>query len=101
MKIIKGDTVRVMVGKDKGKEGKVERVYPKRNVVLIPDINIYKKHVKKTEQTPQGGIVEVPRPIDVSKVMLICPHTKKPTRVSYKFVDGKKVRFSKAANKAI
>lgn len=101
MKIIKGDTVRVMVGKDRGKEGQVERVYPKRNAVLIPDINIYKKHVKKTEQTPQGGIVEVPRPINVSKVMLICPHTKKPTRVSYKFVDGKKVRFSKKANKAI
>lgn len=101
MKIIKGDTVRVMVGKDRGKEGQVERVYPKRNAVLIPDINIYKKHVKKTEQTPQGGIVEVPRPINISKVMLICPHTKKPTRVSYKFVDGKKVRFSKKANKAI
>jgi large subunit ribosomal protein L24 len=101
MKIQKGDTVRVMVGKDKGTEGKVEKVFVKQNKVLIPNVNMFKRHVKKTEQTPQGGIVDIPRPLDVSKVMLICPHTKKPTRVSYKFVDGKKVRFSKKANKAI
>lgn len=101
MKLKIGDTVRIMVGKDKGREGKIERIYAKRNQVLIPDVNIYKKHVKKSEQSPQGGIVEVPRPIDVSKVMLMCPHTKKPTRIAFKYVDGKKVRFSKKANKAI
>ena len=100
MKILKGDTIRVMVGKDKGTEGKVEKVFVKQNKILVENINIVKRHIKKTEQM-QGGIIDVPRPIDVSKVMLVCPHTKKPTRVSYKFVDGKKVRFSKKANKAI
>lgn len=100
MKIQKGDTVRVMVGKDKGTEGKVEQVLVKQNKVLIANVNIAKRHIKKTEQN-QGGIIDIPRPIDVSKVMLVCPHTKKPTRVSYKFIDGKKVRFSKQANKAI
>ncbi len=100
MKIKKGDTIRVMVGKDKGTEGKVEQVFVKQGKILVTNINIVKKHIKKTEQN-QGGIIDLPKPIDVSKVMLVCPHTKKPTRVSYKFVDGKKVRFSKKANKAI
>lgn len=100
MKIQKGDTIRVMVGKDKGTEGKVDQVFVKQNKILVSNINIVKRHIKKTEQN-QGGIIDVPRPIDVSKVMLVCPHTKKPTRVSYKFIDGKKVRFSKKANKAI
>ncbi len=100
MKIKKGDTIRVMVGKDKGTEGKVEQVFVKQGKILVLNINIVKKHIKKTEQN-QGGIIDLPKPIDVSKVMLVCPHTKKPTRVSYKFVDGKKVRFSKQANKAI
>ncbi len=100
MKIKKGDTIRVMVGKDKGTEGKVEQVFVKQGKILVLNLNIVKKHIKKTEQN-QGGIIDLPRPIDVSKVMLVCPHTKKPTRVSYKFVDGKKVRFSKQANKAI
>lgn len=100
MKIKKGDTIRVMVGKDKGTEGKVDQVFVKQNKILVSNINIVKKHIKKTEQN-QGGIIDIPKPIDVSKVMLVCPHTKKPTRVSYKFIDGKKVRFSKKANKAI
>ena len=95
MKIRKGDKVKVIYGKDKGREGVVEKVYKKSMKVLVPGINLYKKHVKKSEQFPQGGVVEVPRPLHVSKVMLICPKCNKPTRVGYKLVDGKKFRICK------
>ncbi|MFQ5452072.1 MAG: 50S ribosomal protein L24, partial [Candidatus Paceibacterota bacterium] len=67
MKIRKGDKVRVMAGKDKGRTVKVERVYKKQKKVLLPEINIYKKHVKKSDKLPQGGVVELPRPLEVSK----------------------------------
>ncbi len=101
MKIKKGDKVKVIYGKDRGRTGTVERVYKKRMMVLIPGINIYKKHVKKSEEFPQGGVVEVPRPINVSKVMLICPLCKKPTRVGYQIKDGKKYRVCKSCGKII
>jgi large subunit ribosomal protein L24 len=67
MKIKKGDKVKVIYGKDKGKEGVVEKVYQKANKVLIPGINLYKKHIKKNEKMPQGGIIEVPRPLGCLK----------------------------------
>jgi len=89
MKIKKGDKVKVIYGKDKGKEGVVEKVYQKANKVLIAGVNLYKRHIKKNEKMPQGGIIDVPRPLDVSKVMLICSKCKKPTRVGF-LVDGKK-----------
>jgi len=95
MKIKKGDTVLVIAGKDKGREGKVERVYRKAGKVLIPGINMYKRHVKKSEQMPQGGIVSLPRPLPVCKVMLICPVCKKPTRVGYRIEKNKKFRVCK------
>ncbi len=92
MKIKKGDKVKVMAGKDKGREGVVEKVYKKSKRVLIQKINIYKKHIKKSEKMPQGGVVEVPRPIDVSKIMLVCPKCGKTTRVGYKVEKNKKNR---------
>ena len=101
MKIRKGDLVKVIYGKDKGREGKVEKVYLKQNKVLISGINIYKRHLKKSEQLPQGGIVEVPRPLDVSKLMLICPICKKPTRVGYKKEEKRKYRYCKKCDSKI
>ena len=101
MKVRKGDKVKVIYGKDKGREGVVEKVYRKARRVLIPGINLYKKHVKKSEQFPQGGVVEIPRPLDVSKVMLICPKCKKTTRVGYKVVDNKKFRVCKKCKSTI
>lgn len=101
MKIRKGDKVKVIYGKDRGREGIVEKVYRKAMKVLIPGINLYKKHVKKSEQFPQGGVVEIPRPIHVSKVMLICPNCKNPTRVGYKLVEGKKFRICKKCKNTI
>jgi large subunit ribosomal protein L24 len=101
MKVKKGDKVKVIYGKDKGHQGVIERVYKKSNKVLIPGINLFKRHLKKTEQNPQGGVVDVPRPIDVSKLMLICPKCGKPTRVGFKREKGSKVRYCKKCQSKI
>lgn len=101
MKIIKGDKVKITVGKDKGKVGKIEKVYRKQNKALILGVNIYKKHIKKSEKVPQGGVVEVPRPIDVSKVMLICPKCGKTTRISYTLEKNQKHRTCKKCESPI
>lgn len=76
MKVKTGDTIRVIAGKDKGREGKIVRVYPKQNKVLIENINMFKKHIKKSEQSPQGGVVEVPRPLDASNVKKVDAQSK-------------------------
>ncbi|OGK20597.1 50S ribosomal protein L24 [Candidatus Roizmanbacteria bacterium RIFCSPHIGHO2_02_FULL_37_13b] len=93
MKFKKGDKIRVFVGKDKGREGKIEKVYSKMSKVLIVGINIYKKHIKKNEKMPKGGIVELPRPMDVSKLMFICPKCKADVKLGYKFIGQKKLRI--------
>ncbi len=95
MRIKKSDKVKVIAGKDKGREGVVEKVYRKSKRVLIQKINIYKKHIKKSEKMPQGGVVEVPRPIDVSKIMLVCPKCGKAARIGYNIEKGKKFRVCK------
>lgn len=99
MKIRKGDTVLVIAGKDKGRSGKVDRVYPKSNRVVVENINMYKKTVPKTEQTPQGGVMDVPRPIHASNLMVVDPKTKKPSRVKYEVKDGKKERVFKSTSR--
>lgn len=70
MHIKTGDTVTVITGKDKGREGKVLRVYRKMGMVLVENINMYKKNVKKSEEYPQGGIVDIPRPLHISNISL-------------------------------
>lgn len=93
MKLKKGDTVRIVAGRDKGREGKIDRVYNKKGAVLIKGMNMYKKHVKKNEQMPQGGVVEIPRPIITAKVALVCSKCKKITRIGYKMKGTKKIRI--------
>ena len=95
MKIIKGDKVVVIAGKDKGKTGVVQAVYPKKNKVVVEGVNVHKKHKKPTQQNAEGSIVEVYAPIDASNVMLVDPKTKKPTKIGHKVVKGKKVRVAK------
>lgn len=92
MKFKKGDKIKVIAGKDKGRDGVIEKVYTKQDKVLITGVNIYKKHVKKNEQMPQGGVVEVPRPLDVAKIALVCPKCKKKTRIGYEMAKDKKYR---------
>ena len=105
MNIKTGDTVVVIAGKDrftvdkKGNKvtttGKVLKVYPKTNKVVVEGVNKVKKHQKPTQQNTQGQIVEMEAPIDASNVMILDPKTKTPTRVGYKMENGKKVRYAK------
>ncbi len=95
MKLIKGDKVVVIAGADKGKEGTIQKVFPKTNRVIVDNVNVRKKHNKPTQANPEGSIVEIFAPIDASNVMLIDPKTKKPTRIGYKEEKGKKVRYAK------
>ena len=93
MKIKKEDTVLVIVGKDKGKKGKVRRTMPKDNVVIIEGVNIVKRHMKPRSQARQAGIIEREAPVQVSNVMLVCPKCGKPVRIQSKLLDdGKRVR---------
>lgn len=101
MKLKKGDKVKVIAGKDKEREGTIEKVYATSNKIVVPQINMYKKHVKKNEQMPQGGVVELPRPLDASKVMLICPKCNKVTRTGYEVKGDKKTRICKKCKSAI
>lgn len=101
MKIKKGDTIIVTTGKDKGKKGKVERVSDKNHTVFVPDVNMYKRHMKKSEQFPQGGIIDIPRALDVAKVALVCPKCGKPTRVGYSTVDSMKKRICRKCKAVI
>jgi len=93
MKLQKGDQVKIVTGKDKGKEGKVERVFTKENKVLIPDVNQYKKHIKAKTQNQKSEIITITKPLPVSSVALICPKCKKQTRVGYIVDKDKKVRI--------
>ncbi|AQW21608.1 50S ribosomal protein L24 [Lentilactobacillus curieae] len=96
-----GDKVRVISGKDKGKEGTVKKTIASKDRVIVEGVNMIKKHSKASSTNPQGGIVDTEAPIHVSNVMLIDPSTNEPTRVGFKVEDGKKVRFSKKTQKAI
>ena len=105
LKIKTGDTVKVIAGKDKGKEGKIIRALPERNRVVVEHVNIHKKALRPTQQNPQGGISSIEAPLHVSNVMLLCPSCKQPTRVGYRFKEegGKqvKVRVCKKCGKDI
>ena len=87
--------LRVISGKDKGKEGTIKQTLAKKNRVVVEGLNMIKKHQKPNNANPQGGILDVEAPMDVSNVMLIDPKTSKPTRVGYKIENGKKLRIAK------
>ena len=102
IRIKKGDTVQVLAGKYKGKTGKVIATHPSENKVTVEGINIVKKHVKPNQANPQGGILDITKPIWVSKVAVVDPTTKKPTRIGFKLnEDGTKTRVYKASGKEI
>ena len=92
MKIRKGDKVRVIKGKDRGREGTVERALPKEGKVVVAGLNIYKKAVRPRQQSQKGGIVEITKPLPVENVMLLCPKCGQPTRVGYEIEGDKKFR---------
>lgn len=100
LKIKKGDKVIVIRGADKGKTGSVLEVFPGKDKAIVEDVNIAKKHLKPTNENA-GGIVEVPAPIHISKLMLVDPKTGEPTRVGRKLENGKLVRYSKKSGEII
>ena len=102
MPVTRGDTVRVMRGEDKGKEGKVLRVFPKTGRITIEGINIVKKHRKARRAEEQSGIIEMPAPIHHSNVMLLDPKSGEPTRVRTRIdEDGTKERLAVKSGDAI
>lgn len=101
MKLRKGDKVSVRTGKDKGKTGKILRVYPKTNMVLVEGINIYKRHRKARSQKEKSAIIDVTRPMQASKVSFVDPKSNKPAKIGYHVSKGEKVRISKASGQAV
>ena len=101
LQIKKGDTVVVISGKDKGKQGTVIATEPKKERVFVEGVNTVKRHTKPSQANPQGGIVTKEAGIHVSNVQLLDPKTNEPTRVGYKTVDGKKVRIAKKSGEEI
>ena len=99
VKIKKGDTVKVIAGKDKDKEGTVLSVDAKKNKVIVEGINMITKHTKPSMQDQQGGIVNKEAPIDISNVMYL--HKGKVTRIGYKVEDAKKVRVAKTTGEVL
>jgi large subunit ribosomal protein L24 len=99
LKIKKGDTIRVIAGKDNGKEGKVLSVDVKKHRVLVEGINMITKHTKPSAANQNGGIIQKEAPIDISNVMYL--HKGKPTRVGFRFENDKKVRFAKSTGEVI
>ena len=87
-----GDTVVVISGKDKGKEGKIQKAFPAEGKIVVEGVAMVKKHQKPRGQGLPGGIVEKEAAIPACKVMLVCPKCKKPTRIAHKFTEGEKAR---------
>lgn len=95
MKIKKGDTVLIISGKDQGKKGKVIEAFPKKDRILVEDVNIVKKSVKPKKSGEKGQFVKMPSPIDVSNVKIICPKCGKSSRIGFKVENKKKYRICK------
>jgi large subunit ribosomal protein L24 len=96
MSIKKGDTVLVITGKDAGRKGKVLKVIPRDNRVVVEGINKAKKHQRPSRAIPQGGILQIEAPLNISNVMLLCTKCNKPTRIAKRFLEnGTKVRVCK------
>lgn len=101
MKFKKGDLIIVTIGKDKSRKGKIDKVFPKDNTVLVPGVNMYKRHVKKRDEKHPGGITDFSRPLDMGKIALICPKCNQPTRVGYLITNNEKIRICRKCEQQI
>ena len=108
MKILKGDEVKVVLGKDSGKVAKVSRVLPKESKIFVEGVNVYKRSLRAGalkshtgQDTAKGQIVDIQKPVDISNVMLLCPNCKRPTRVGFKFEGDKKIRICRRCLKKL
>jgi len=100
MKLRRDDKVVVITGRDKGKTGTILAILPQENKVVVENVNVIKRHTKPSQKQPRGGILEITKPIDASKVMVLDPHSGKPARIGYEIKpDGSKERtFKVSAN---
>lgn len=101
MKLRKGDKVRIITGKDKGKTGKIEKIMPGISKVFVPGINEFKRHLKSKLSGQKSEIITITKPLPVSVVALVCPKCEKPTRVGYKIEKNIKVRICRKCKKEI
>ncbi len=102
MKIRKNDNVLIIVGKDKGKKGKVRKAMPDKESVIVEGFNLIKRHSKTKGKTRQAGIIELEAPIPISNVMIICNKCNKPARLGYRELeDGNKARFCRSCSEII
>ena len=102
VKIRRDDTMKVMVGKDRGKQGKVLRVFPERGRALVEGINLVKKHLKPTQDNPQGGVSSQERPVSVANLQRICLRCNRPVRVGFTVAtDGAKQRVCKRCGEVL
>jgi len=102
LKIRKGDEVMVIAGKDRGKKGRVQEVRPDSRTVVVAGVNIAKRHRKPNpSKNEKGGITDEPRPLALGKVMVVCPHCGKPTRVGHRIEEDQKERICKKCGETI
>jgi large subunit ribosomal protein L24 len=101
MKVKKGDIVKIIVGKDRGRQGRVMKVLPDKKQVVVEGMNVYKKHIRGDGKERESAIVDIVKPMDVSNVMVVCEACGEPTRIGIKRVDGKKVRICKKCDKPV
>lgn len=101
MKIRKGDTVKILYGKDSGRQGTVLAVDNKKERVVVEGLNMYKKHIKGDGRTQVSEIVNITKSVPISKVMLVCPKCSKPTRIGYKIEGDDKMRVCKKCGEVI
>ena len=101
MKFKLNDTVKITLGKDRGKTGKIEAILAKTNQVVVTGANIYKKHVKKQGDKQPGGILDLARPLALAKIALICPHCHLQTRIGFEGAKKKKLRICKKCQKPL
>lgn len=101
MKFKKGDEVLITIGKDAGKRGKVEKVFPKKNKLTVGGLNLYKKHLKPQGQNKPGGIIDIIKPVGFGNIALICPKCNKQTRVGFSIEKDDKIRICRKCGQSI
>jgi len=101
MKLKKGDLVKIVSGKDKGREAKIEKVLPQIEKVLVTGVNQYKRHLKARAQGQSSEIVTITKPLAASNVALICPHCKLQTRIGFRIEKNDKIRICRKCDKKI
>lgn len=101
MKIKRGDTVKLLVGKDAGRSGRVLSILAKQNSVVVDGLNLFKKHMKGDNKLKKSAIIDIAKSVHVSNVMIVCPACSKASRVALKIVDGVKIRVCKKCGKSV